>query len=28
KDYLIQKVFVKPFFVEKTIKQLLVIKKD
>lgn len=28
KDYLIQKVFVKPFFVEKPIKQLLVIKKE
>lgn len=28
KDYLIQKVFVKPFFVEKPIKQLLVIKKN
>lgn len=28
KDYLIQKVFVKPFFVGKSIKRLLIIKKE
>jgi cell shape-determining protein MreC len=28
KEYLTQKIFVKPFFVEKSIKHLIIIKSD